>query len=170
MAVIQGNLNLSLGTNVVSILLIRATLSLSFGSSLNSLVTSYALFNIPLGMQQSYRSRFARFFGVNATQDINNVYIKKSDLSLTELSNNTAESILVALLLYIAKYESNLIISNVYIYLFKQYINTDMQPKLISNLVVHLFKEITYATNESEILNNLMVDYTTVVTPNEFNI
>jgi len=40
------------------------------------------------------------YFGINATQDENNLYINKGDLTgLTPLSNNSAESLLIALLL-----------------------------------------------------------------------
>lgn len=54
---------------------------------------------------QEFLSTLQACFGINATQDFNNLYINKIDLSfLTAQTDNKAESLLVALLLHIEKY------------------------------------------------------------------
>lgn len=56
---------------------------------------------------QNLLSIFQSYFGLNARQDIDKIYINKADLpSLIPGANNTTESLLCGLLLQIQKYES----------------------------------------------------------------
>lgn len=80
----------------------------SFGVdiSAHSFLTSQANFiqSIPYNLSQP----LARIFGANAKQDISKIYINKVDLpGLTANSNNSAESLLIALLLQAIKFESS---------------------------------------------------------------
>ncbi|MBE9191441.1 hypothetical protein IQ230_14005 [Gloeocapsopsis crepidinum LEGE 06123] len=111
------------------------------------------------GYFQDYLSNFARFFGFNAKQDANYLYIQKNDLAeLTPLENNTAESLLAAAILYVMQHESNSLISNIVI----SYWNTEFLIKSNSiryqtiQFLIHLYPE-TIDSGLSEIEMNRQI-------------
>ena len=97
--------------------------------------------NIVLQNYFQYLSSFSRFFGENSKQDASKIYIAKSDLpKLSSFQNNTAESLFVALVLRQMIYESNSLISKVYIWHFKADFITRGNNNFINNvLVIQLF-------------------------------
>lgn len=114
--------------------------SIGFSNSTKTnLSSNYSSFIIQ-GNFQDYLSSFARFFGVNARQDASKIYIQKADLpNLDLLLDNSAESLLVALLLRAMLYESNSLISTVHIFIFNKYFINNL---LITNLVLELYLPI----------------------------
>jgi hypothetical protein len=143
--------------------------SASNGYSLSTLLVLTPQININIGQYQQYLSSLVRFFGANASQSATHLTITKASIGVQPLTNSTAESLLVGILLTVLQEESNSLISNVYISVFRRYIEPGNQPLLISNLVVSLYMKILYEQNKSELLDNVMINYTTVLTPNQFN-
>lgn len=186
MAVLSGQLIISTGLSVTVILRAQSFLVLAVSSFTDCRLVSYvliiasvsfplsshlmaiALANSKQGIFQDYLSNFARFFGINAKQDVNNLHINKADLNLAS-TTNTAESLLIAILLQISNKESNLLISDVYIYLFSQQFENSLQPLLVFNLVVNLYKKIDYSTSLTKSLDGLMTNYSLIVVPDDFN-
>ncbi len=188
MAIFQGEITLAFGYGVntlsklqsetiTSIGYARHTTFLITGGVNNSLSQSTDALSLikgvnalPFSNYHPYQSRFARFFGVGARQDASKLYIQKADLGLALAANNTAESILVALLLQVLKYESNSLLSDVYIYIFQQYFETVSQPIAVSNLVINLNNKIVYTLREPQFLGGVMTNYRTVVNPDDFKV
>lgn len=169
MAVLNGQINHPISYTISGISYSTGEVISYEPDVLHTTSTFISQINIPMPYYQTYLSSFARFFGVNAKQDVSNLYLVKSDLGLTPLSYNNPESILVALLLRIAIYESNPLMSNVYIFLYKRYIEQGVQNFLVSNLVILLYKKINYIASDSEVLNNIMENYNTIVDPDDFS-
>ncbi|MUL39340.1 hypothetical protein [Gloeocapsopsis dulcis] len=110
--------------------------------------------NPRIGEFHNYLSRFARFFGENAAQTATHLIIRKSDLPLiTPSSNNTAESLVIALLLRVKDYESNDSISRISVELFKQEFIVKNNVTLLQSIILvnfrvtaqYLYLEITNA-------------------------
>ncbi len=155
-----GNL---LDANLISLSLLYLGTAISSNILLSSRVTP----NLPVAQYQSYKSRFARFFGDSAYQTATHLYIKKADIGLKG-GINSAEAILIALLLQVQKKESNSLLSSVYIYLFSQFIETGIQPKIVFSLVVNLYFPIIYTSEPFPLLDKIMTNYSTVISPNNF--
>lgn len=125
-------------------------------SNIQGLLSGLASDNIRIGIPHDYLSSLARFFGVNARQDLNNIYINKADLiGLEPHSNNTAESLLVALLLRQKDYESNSLISTVYTSLFVSELIDGLGTNNLGNkyirhiLLVQVFARLNYSSDWS---------------------
>ncbi|MBE9191399.1 hypothetical protein IQ230_13795 [Gloeocapsopsis crepidinum LEGE 06123] len=116
-----------------------------------SLSTNYFEFTNQ-GIYQDYLSTFSRFFGVNAKQDNNYLYINKADLAaLTANANNTAESLLIALLLQIKEYESNSLLSSVVVEYWKtQFIKLQDYSIILNIFVVKLYALVKFINYESQ--------------------
>lgn len=187
MAILQAEANASNGYFAESISTLQSDTFASAGNPINSFLTCQAIAIAAMSLQQSglvffsaypansmgkyqdYQSSFARFFGANAYQTNSFLYIKKSDIGVKKLSNSTAESILIGIIIRVLQEESNSLISNVYISLFRRYIKPGNQPLVVTNLVINLYMKILYEAGNSELLGNVMTNYTTVITPNQFN-
>lgn len=121
MAVFNSTLSIGLGIPEFGLVQSAGDLSIGLGIPKNCISICIAQYQFSIGDFANYYSSFARFFGVNAMQTSTHLTIRKSDLPrLSSLANNTAESLLIALLLQVLIYESNNLISNVYIELYKK--------------------------------------------------
>lgn len=161
----------SAGVALNSLLFSYALISASAGAPLQSSLSAIALVNVSQGNYQNYLSSLARFFGVNAKQDASYLYIQKSDLILlTPRVNNTAESLLVALLLRIKQYESNSLISRVLIELFKQeFIVVNSLPKVQNIFLVKLYGLATYEYNPNPLIDRQINNSQQAITPSNIN-
>lgn len=169
-AALQSNRIAFFSNPVNSLLSYGATPTEAIGARQSGLVFFSYYQTVSLGKYQDYQSSFARFFGVSAYQNNDFLYIKKTDVGVQPLTNSTAESLFVGILLRALIEESNSLLSNVYISLFRKYIEPGRQPLIVTNLVINLYMKIIYESVESsELLNNVMINYTTVLTPNQFN-
>ncbi len=98
-------------------------------------------------------SSFQEYFGFNAVQDLNYLVIAKQDLTLT-LSTNSAESLLVALLLRILTYGENSLSSLVNLYCWKRFFTIiDNKPLTIIKLILEINLHVKYKYIETEIIN-----------------
>ena len=105
--------------NYIDVLFVIFADPYKFDSFTNTTVFSIANPS-SLGNYYKYDSSFVRFFGLNARQNANSLFINKSDLPLlTARLFNTAESLLIAILLQVEKYESNSITSNIVVTFWK---------------------------------------------------
>lgn len=163
----QPNNGISNGTS--SLLQFLSYLSASNGYSLPSLSVLTPHLNNSIGQYQQYLSSLIRFFGENFSQSATHFTITKASIGVQPLTNNTAESLLVGILLRVLQNESNSLISDVYIVTFRRYVEPGNQPLIITNLIVNLYMKITYEPTTSDLLNNVMTNYTLVLTPNQFN-
>lgn len=143
--------------------------SASSGYSLSTLLVLTPQMNISLGQYQQYLSSLVRFFGDNVSQSATHLIITKASIGVQPLTNNTAESLLVGILLRVLQEESNSLISNVYISIFRRYIEPGNQPLIVTNLVVNLYMKILYDDPSSELVSNSMTNYTALLNPNQFN-
>lgn len=187
MAVLTGELSSSQGIPSTSIASLQSFFTVSASAALDSLLVSYGLIStsagtplqsslsaialavVSQGSYQNYLSRLARFFGVNAKQDANYLYIQKSDLILLiPRVNNTAESLFIALLLQVEQFESNSLISTVLVELFKQeFVSRNNQVYINSLLLVKLYTSVIYVNRSNpDIANQIMP--ATPLTPNSF--
>lgn len=93
------------------------------------------------GYAHDYLSSLVRFFGEGFRQDANYFYINKTALpGLTLHSQNTAESLLTALLLRVKDYESNSLISRVIVEHWKtQPIKVNNKNLIMGILLVKLY-------------------------------
>lgn len=159
---VQTQVTGSSGVALSSTSLVKGNSNNFIGLAIDSNTFIKADSNIPLSNYQSYQSRFARFFGVGARQDAAKLYIQKADLGLALLTNNTAESILVALLLQVMKYESNNLISRGTVEVFNvEFLISNNLAITRTILVVNLYSFLQ-TFEQFEIL-------LTPVTPNNFN-
>lgn len=188
MAVLQGQLSLNNGFLLTSSSTIRPNLASSNGYLLNAISSLLSQANIGISptfnyclikflvylnsstsQYQQYLSSLVRLFGDDVKQSATQLIIKKTSIGVEQIANSTAESLFVGILLQGLKEENNSLLSNVYITLFKQYIESSPKPLIMTNLVIRLYMKIIYDTGESQLSNNVMTNYTTVVTPNQFN-
>lgn len=95
----------------------------------------------------NYARSEARLFGANASQDINNIYIKKSDLSLNTSKLYTAEALFVALLLRAKKYESDKTSRVEVKYFTKDWLIVNGVPIQQDTLVVNLYGDLAYSNS-----------------------
>lgn len=104
------------------------------------------------GQFQDYLSIFARFFGINTKQTTTHVYINKADLpDLNPKANNTAESLLVALLLREMQYESNFLISRIVIEKYKaEFASLSGKPVIVNTLLIRLYLLLNFINYESQ--------------------
>ncbi|MUL39308.1 hypothetical protein [Gloeocapsopsis dulcis] len=99
----------------------------------------------------NYLSALGRFFGVNAAQTATQLFIKKSDLPLlTHSTDNTAESLLIALLIHVIQNESNSLMSNVFV---DQPVAQIIANYRITTIDVKIYPEII-STDLEEVLIN----------------
>lgn len=161
-AALQSSRSAFFSNPVNSLLSYKTNATSAIGSPQSGLVFSSAHQTIVLGKYQDYQSRFARFFGENAKQDVNFLYVLKSDLIISSSINNTAESIFVALMLQILIYESNSEISTVFVEKFSNYLSNKNNIDFVNNnLIIKLYQPI-YSVND-------MYYYDIELTPNSFN-
>ena len=157
------------GYTVASLGIITALPAVAISYFVPSLIFSNGLITLSLGQFQNYQSSFARFFGVNASQNSSYLYIKKSDLPLLNNSiNPTGEALFIALLLQIQKYECNSLISTVYINTFQHYFEVSPKPLSIWVLVINLYLKMVYDPSLAPIFNNQITNYSTAINPNDF--
>lgn len=179
MAVLEAQIISSQGLPVDSSSNIQSNIYASIGNYLNSLLVNNAHRQTVIGeptqtllrlnpniqYRQSdyinYQSRLARFFGINARQTSTHLIIQKSDLPLlTSKLSNSAESLLIALLLHVMLYESNSLISTVYAFTFNKYL--DLASNLIIiDIVINLYLPIIDTLTPTDSLAPLV--------PNSFN-
>lgn len=113
----------------------------------------------------------ARFFGLNARQPITHLYIQKADLpGLSPLATNTAESLLVALLLRVNQHESNSLISRVVIDIFNQeFIKISNLSVIQSILLINRYLLVTYSINSNPLISNQSNKTTEAIKPNNIS-
>lgn len=188
MAVLTGELGSGSGMPLISAASLQAFSTISTGSVLDSLLVSYGLINASAGFflqtslsaiallfanqgnYQIYQSSFVRFFGEGFKQDSSKIYIQKNSLPLLTLSNNnTAESLLVALLLQIKQYESNSLISLATVEIFSQnFISSNNDSHLIlTTLLLKLYVRVTYVSAPNPELGNQIIN-SSPINPNQF--
>lgn len=166
MAVFNGQLFLSTGTPINtesnlasystnplitfsdSVFRVRGNLLTAYGYFNKVSLISLGLYNLPQSASVNYLQPLNRFFGINARQDATKLYINKSDLQgLTSSSNNTAEAILIAIILRIINFEANSQISGICIVKFKTYfISKNKVNYIVHELIINLFR-LTAHTN-----------------------
>lgn len=188
MAVLNGQLTNSQGTPSNSVLSLASNVTLPTGFFDSVLSPSNVLVNTGFssitqtvlltggriaaitGNYQNYQSSFTRFFGEGFKQDASKIYIQKSSLMLlTALPNNTAESLLTALLLQVKTYESNSLISNAVIELFSQSLVTKDNETLIqSTLLIKLYKIAATQGNLSPNYGGGIIQPSSQLSPNDF--
>lgn len=188
MAVLNGELNSNQGMPSTSVASLQAFSTIRASAVLDSLLVSYgsisssagygvqtflnaiALLFTSFGSYQPYQSSFVRFFGEGFKQDSSKIYIQKASLLLlTPLANNTAESLLTALLLQAKTYESNSLISNVVIELFNQsLVLRDDETLIQSTLLIKLYKIAVLESNTSPNYSGGIINPSSQLSPNDF--
>ena len=120
--------------------------------------------NNSLGYYQDYLSTFARFFGASAKQTVTHIHIKKDELpELTPLINNSAESLIIALLLRVYLYESNSLLSKITSEIWKvEFIRVGVQAYIRHILLIKLYLPLLYSVRDEA------KDFGVVVQPNDF--
>lgn len=143
-----------------------AAVSLAVGLPANALLNAIAFISLSNGYFINYLSRLARFFGDNAKQTNTHLIIQKTDLpSLTPRLSNTAESLLIAVLLRVILYESNSLISTVTIDFFK----TEYVQQTVNNiLLLRLFTLVVYSYPLPGYPYGAITNINSFPTPNEF--
>lgn len=135
----------SVGSYADSLLFSSAYIQVSKGQLLNSTSKLIVHQQYKQGKYVNYLSRLARFFGDNAKQTNTHLIIQKSDLpSLTPKLSNTAESLLLAIILRVMLYESNSIISKTTVTFFKtEFLKVNLVPIIQTILIINLFATVT---------------------------
>ena len=135
--------------------------------TITKLIASYSP-AIRLGNYQQYQSSFARFFGVNAKQTAAHLHISKADLpGLSPKASDTAESILIALLLQEMIYESNSLISRIVVERWgNQLISSNNKNFIRSFLLIKLSSPIIYSANRNPDVTSEISDVNQVIMPN----
>lgn len=146
----QGNINSPLEQSCFSITRIQN--NRNHGQPAESLTASQGEYssNITIGNYQNYYSYLGYFFGLNARQDKDYLYIYKSDFEdLTLKFNNTGESILVALLLLLIKTISHLGDTRIAVNLWRiEFISNGNQSLKLSILLVEFYDLLIYLDGE----------------------
>ncbi|MGL5925486.1 hypothetical protein [Chroococcidiopsis sp.] len=160
----QASITANIANGMQTITVTLAAVSLAVGLPANALLIAIAITSVSSGYFVNYLSRLARFFGIRARQDINYLYIQKSDLPLLAVSlSNTAESLLIALLLQVMLYESNSLISRVTVDAFKtEFATVNSRAVIRSILLIRLYSLVTRIENFEIVDSN-------AITPNSFN-
>lgn len=128
----------------------------SIASQMNYCILAYPCAVFPKGITfQDYLSSHARFFGIGFNQDTRYIYIKKADLPFLEsTTNNTAQSLLVALLMRVMLYESNNLISLVNVYKWStSFLKSQTEASILNTLIVEINVPVKYKYVNVEIVN-----------------
>lgn len=142
---IQSDTYTSIGNYLDSLLINNAHRQTVVGEAIQTLLRLNPYIQYRQSDYTNYLSRLARFFGDNAKQNTTHLIIQKSDLpSLTPKLDNTAESLLIALLVRVMFYESNSLISTTVVTFFKtEFLNLNLVPITQSILLIQLFTKVT---------------------------
>ncbi len=160
---INGTSNISQG-----LMQFLSYLSPSNGYILPTLLVLTPQLNSAIGQYQPYLSSLARFFGENAKQTVTHIQINKADIQIQPLINNTAESLLVGILLRNLQENNNSISSNVYVSLFSRYVEQGDPQMLITSLIIRLYSKVIYEPRVSLAFDRVMVGYSNIVKPSDF--